>query len=69
MLRIFVLVRFHVHVFTSEAELAKFLNKVEVGSEEERQKYISSLKADGTPRSGASGAVIDQCKHYHGSER
>ena len=42
-----------------EAELAKFLNKVEVGSEEERQKYISSLKADGTPRSGASGAVID----------
>ena len=42
-----------------EAEAAKFLNKVEVGSEEERQKYISSLKADGTPRSGASGAVID----------
>ena len=42
-----------------EAELAKFLNKVEVGSEEERRKYISSLKADGTPRSGASGAVID----------
>ena len=42
-----------------EAELAKFLNKVEVGSEEERRKYISSLKADGTPRSGASGGVID----------
>ena len=42
-----------------EAELAKVLNKVEVGSEEERSKFISSLKADGTPRSGASGAVIE----------
>jgi len=42
-----------------EAELAKFLNKIEIGSEEERSKFISSLKADGTPRSGASGAVIE----------
>jgi len=42
-----------------EAELAKLLNKIEIGSEEERSKYISSLKADGTPRSGASGAVIE----------